>query len=162
MAELGKSALSMANVTSTKFRRERGISAPEAASIQSSRPTSLGDDISQSAQACAASQQSPASGIVSGPEIDARSGAFALNEVSTREILTSDMGKVPAYSEIRSGTSSDNYMDWLNFDAAFENMDALLGSSGADLCMELLRPFCPDAEGHEGNQLLSSSVPAAF
>lgn len=31
--------------------------------------------------------------------------------------------------------------DWLNFDAAFENFDAVLGSSGADLSMELLRPF---------------------
>jgi hypothetical protein len=31
--------------------------------------------------------------------------------------------------------------DWLNFDAAFENFDAVLGSSGADLSMELLRPL---------------------
>jgi hypothetical protein len=31
--------------------------------------------------------------------------------------------------------------DWLNFDAAFENFDAVLGSSGADQSMELLRPF---------------------
>lgn len=31
--------------------------------------------------------------------------------------------------------------DWLNFDNAFENFDAVLGSSGADLSMELLRPF---------------------
>jgi len=35
--------------------------------------------------------------------------------------------------------------DWLNFDNAFENMDTLLGSSGADLSMELLRPFSYDA-----------------
>lgn len=35
--------------------------------------------------------------------------------------------------------------DWLNFDNAFENMDMLLGSSGADLSMELLRPFSYDA-----------------
>lgn len=31
--------------------------------------------------------------------------------------------------------------DWLNFDTAFENFDALLGSSGPDVSMELLRPF---------------------
>jgi len=31
--------------------------------------------------------------------------------------------------------------NWLNFDAAFENFDAVLGSSGADLSMELLKPF---------------------
>jgi hypothetical protein len=31
--------------------------------------------------------------------------------------------------------------DWLNFDTAFENFDAVLGSSGADLSVELLRPF---------------------
>jgi hypothetical protein len=35
--------------------------------------------------------------------------------------------------------------DWLNFDNAFENMDTLLGSSGADLSMELLKPFSYDA-----------------
>ncbi|KAL1616739.1 hypothetical protein SLS56_011305 [Neofusicoccum ribis] len=31
--------------------------------------------------------------------------------------------------------------DWLNFDNAFENMDTLLGSSGADLSSELLKGF---------------------
>jgi hypothetical protein len=31
--------------------------------------------------------------------------------------------------------------DWLNFDQAFENFDTVLGSSGADQSMELLRPF---------------------
>jgi hypothetical protein len=31
--------------------------------------------------------------------------------------------------------------DWFNFDTAFENFDAVLGSSGADVSMELLRPF---------------------
>lgn len=35
--------------------------------------------------------------------------------------------------------------DWLNFDNAFENIDTLLGSSGADLSNELLKPF-----NHEG------------
>lgn len=31
--------------------------------------------------------------------------------------------------------------DWLNFDAAFENFEGLLGSSGADLSNELFRPL---------------------
>jgi hypothetical protein len=31
--------------------------------------------------------------------------------------------------------------DWLNFDAAFENFEGLLGSSGADLSIELFRPL---------------------
>jgi hypothetical protein len=31
--------------------------------------------------------------------------------------------------------------DWLNFDNAFENIDTLLGSAGADLSNELLKPF---------------------
>ncbi|KAJ9649482.1 hypothetical protein H2199_000257 [Coniosporium tulheliwenetii] len=31
--------------------------------------------------------------------------------------------------------------DWLNFDNAFENFDTLLGSSGADISSELLKPF---------------------
>ncbi|KAF1813036.1 hypothetical protein P152DRAFT_336219 [Eremomyces bilateralis CBS 781.70] len=32
-------------------------------------------------------------------------------------------------------------LDWLNFDNCFDNMDTLLGSSGADMSMEMLRPF---------------------
>jgi len=31
--------------------------------------------------------------------------------------------------------------DWLNFDAAFENFEGLLGSSGADFSNELFRPL---------------------
>jgi hypothetical protein len=38
--------------------------------------------------------------------------------------------------------------DWLNFDAAFENFEGLLGSSGADLSNELFRPL--GYEGFEG------------
>ena len=34
--------------------------------------------------------------------------------------------------------------EWLNFDNAFENMDTLLGSSGADLSSELLKGFSWD------------------
>jgi hypothetical protein len=38
--------------------------------------------------------------------------------------------------------------DWLNFDAAFENFEGLLGSSGADLSNELFRPL--NYDGLEG------------
>jgi len=38
--------------------------------------------------------------------------------------------------------------DWLNFDAAFENFEGLLGSSGADLSNELFRPL--GYEAYEG------------
>jgi hypothetical protein len=44
--------------------------------------------------------------------------------------LTTTMGLDPSISP-----------DWLNFDTAFENFDALLGSSGPDVSMELLKPF---------------------
>ncbi|KAF2872111.1 fungal-specific transcription factor domain-containing protein [Massariosphaeria phaeospora] len=40
---------------------------------------------------------------------------------------------------------SDASPDWLNFDAAFENFEGLLGSSGADLSNELFRPLNYDA-----------------
>ncbi|KAF2730800.1 hypothetical protein EJ04DRAFT_499795 [Polyplosphaeria fusca] len=36
---------------------------------------------------------------------------------------------------------SETSPDWLNFDAAFENFEGLLGSSGADLSNELFRPL---------------------
>jgi len=44
-----------------------------------------------------------------------------------------------------SGMNMNASPDWLNFDNAFENMDMLLGSSGADLSMELWRPFSYDS-----------------
>lgn len=37
--------------------------------------------------------------------------------------------------------STEQSPDWLNFDAAFENFEGLLGSSGADLSNELFRPL---------------------
>lgn len=36
---------------------------------------------------------------------------------------------------------TDSSPGWLNFDNAFENIDTLLGSAGADLSNELLKPF---------------------
>jgi hypothetical protein len=44
---------------------------------------------------------------------------------------------------------SDHSPDWLNFDNAFENFDMLLGSSGADLSMEMLRPFGDGGFGYD-------------
>ncbi|OJD28688.1 fungal specific transcription factor [Diplodia corticola] len=46
--------------------------------------------------------------------------------------------------------NSNESPDWLNFDNAFENMDTLLGSSGADLSNELLRGFNWDLEEFSG------------
>ncbi|KAK3065633.1 hypothetical protein LTS18_002593, partial [Coniosporium uncinatum] len=71
------------------------------------------------------------------------------NDNSIAEVATSD----PAYPQDRADTLDADDIDWFNVDAAFENMDALLGSSGADLSIELLRPFYLDPEGH-GNGLL--------
>jgi len=65
------------------------------------------------------------------------------------EVATTDL----AYPQDRADTLDADDIDWFNVDAAFENMDALLGSSGADLSIELLRPFYLDPEGH-GNSLL--------
>lgn len=39
------------------------------------------------------------------------------------------------------GSFSEASPDWLNFDAAFENFEGLLGSSGADLSNELFKPL---------------------
>jgi hypothetical protein len=39
------------------------------------------------------------------------------------------------------GGFAETSPDWLNFDAAFENFEGLLGSSGADLSNELFRPL---------------------
>jgi hypothetical protein len=67
---------------------------------------------------------------VQGNGTEQGSNPFIETVVSTPSSLSSNIGVETTMSP-----------DWLNFDAAFENFDAVLGSSGADLSMELLRPF---------------------
>lgn len=69
---------------------------------------------------------------------------LATRENSTRETsnhFPDSMVSTPTEKSPGLGLESIVSPDWLNFDTAFENFDAVLGSSGADLSMELLRPF---------------------
>jgi len=60
-----------------------------------------------------------------------------LNSMSTpgQHPTSSERAPLPGFD------FSDTSPDWLNFDAAFENVEGLLGSSGADLSNELFRPL---------------------
>jgi hypothetical protein len=65
--------------------------------------------------------------------------------------LTSDLSSMDGgISATALGLDPSISPDWLNFDTAFENFDAVLGSSGADVSMELLRPFNFDEFGSYG------------
>jgi hypothetical protein len=55
--------------------------------------------------------------------------------------IPSDMGTIGSALTPTMGIDPSISPDWLNFDTAFENFDAVLGSSGADVSMDLLRPF---------------------
>lgn len=85
--------------------------------------------------------------------------SYAAAEGSTPETANANaMERVPA---IDPHISVDDFAvgpvpflqspDWLNFDNAFDNLDTLLGSSGADVSNEMLRPFSHD--------MLDSSFP---
>jgi hypothetical protein len=50
-------------------------------------------------------------------------------------------GNTPANNTTAAFGFAEQSPDWLNFDAAFENFEGLLGSSGADLSNELFRPL---------------------
>ncbi|KAK7537654.1 fungal-specific transcription factor domain-containing protein [Phyllosticta citricarpa] len=65
------------------------------------------------------------------------SAPLASTTASTPAAIPSGTEHTPASS--LSGEFNNESPDWLNFDNAFENMDTLLGSGGADLSTELLR-----------------------
>ncbi|KAK8157100.1 fungal-specific transcription factor domain-containing protein [Phyllosticta citrichinensis] len=58
---------------------------------------------------------------------------------ATAAAMPSAAEHTPSTGSLGSGEFSNESPDWLNFDNAFENMDTLLGSGGADLSTELLR-----------------------
>lgn len=69
---------------------------------------------------------------------------FATRDNGTGQVsnrLSESMVSSPSTQSPALGFETMVSPDWLNFDTAFENFDAVLGSSGADLSMELLRPF---------------------
>ena len=64
--------------------------------------------------------------------------------------LAPDLTSISGNLTTPMGLDASISPDWLNFDTAFENFDAVLGSSGADVSMELLRPFNFDEFGSYG------------
>ncbi|KAF2761016.1 hypothetical protein EJ05DRAFT_435380 [Pseudovirgaria hyperparasitica] len=64
--------------------------------------------------------------------------AQALSSLQTTRLPT------PSFADEILPPTSGESLDWLNFDHAFENMETLLGSAGADESSYLLRPFSID------------------
>jgi hypothetical protein len=123
MADLGRAALKKASASGGQDEKRKQIVIPEGAETTGNanmRPGAVPSALSDALQ-----------GIV--PSTDAPVAVTALNSANMSTVgdnLTGTMGLDPSISP-----------DWLNFDTAFENFDAVLGSSGADVSMNLLRPF---------------------
>lgn len=130
MADLGRAALKKASSGSE--------------TAQQRRQSSASNGVHPRRAASARSESQP---IVAG-NIPAPAAAVNFSTTTTSQTpagistigdnLTSTIGLDPTISP-----------DWLNFDTAFENFDAVLGSSGADVSMDLLRPFHFDDFGLE-------------
>ncbi|QDS75502.1 hypothetical protein FKW77_004871 [Venturia effusa] len=78
------------------------------------------------------------------PSVDRETGTRRASNSLPKSIVST-----PSADSVNLGFDPTVSPDWLNFDTAFENFDAVLGSSGADLSMELLRPFNFDDMGSQ-------------
>jgi hypothetical protein len=122
MADLGRAALKKASAGADKDNGRKQNSATDA--------------VIASTDANVQVEHIPAPTIDIPAGLDANANAlFASNQTpvdlgTMNNDLTATIGLDPSISP-----------DWFNFDTAFENFDAVLGSSGADVSMELLRPF---------------------
>lgn len=119
MADLGRAALKKASKASSS------MSAP---SVQHDKHAT-----STAAMGSMSSLNSPVN--IASPE---QQQPFASRENGARQITSRLSGSMASPA---LGFETIVSPDWLNFDTAFENFDAVLGGSGADLSMELLRPF---------------------
>lgn len=126
MADLGRAALKKASKASTS------ISAQSAQHDRHTIPAAPMRPITSSLN-------NPANLAIS--ELQQPFGARenGTGQVSSR--FPESMVSTPSAQSPALGFETTVSPDWLNFDTAFENFDAVLGSSGADLSMELLRPF---------------------
>lgn len=132
MADLGRAALNKASKvpavapTHSSGAEKNGQLMPETAMI--SITSSLDHNIESSGQ-----QQ---------PFLNQENGTRQASNLFPESLVSTPTRFSPAL-----GFENTVSPDWLNFDTAFENFDAVLGSSGADLSMELLRPFNFEAFG---------------
>ncbi|TLD37211.1 fungal specific transcription factor [Venturia nashicola] len=120
MADLGRAALKKASKASSS------MSTPSAQQDKNAMPAAamglIASSLNSSVDAASPGQQQP---------------------LASRENGTIPMSSLLPESVVSPALRFETTVspDWLNFDTAFENFDAVLGSSGADLSMELLRPF---------------------
>lgn len=126
MADLGRAALKKASKASVSV---------SAQSAQQDRHTIAATPM----RPITSSLNNPAN--IASPEVQQ---PFAARENGTGQVsnrFPESMISTPSAQSPSLGFETTVSPDWLNFDTAFENFDAVLGSSGADLSMELLRPF---------------------
>ncbi|OCK86246.1 hypothetical protein K432DRAFT_285060 [Lepidopterella palustris CBS 459.81] len=134
MADLGMAALSNA---------DRGNRTKASGTI--SRVASPSNTTHNSAQPSQTTQVNPID-----PRLQDQQAPTPLSNFDL-EALSQIPGQHPISSEraeqcpLNDFDFSDSSPDWLNFDTAFENMDTLLGSSGADLSNELFKSFNYDS-----------------
>lgn len=152
MEDLGRAALSMADRSPAargSCDRRRG------SALYTSAPTDVPDGSTSHVR----DTQSPTRGLTMIPSYSQT--ATPAGHTSTAPSMGSSAaipGQCPVgndrpFLSIQAGFDPTLSPDWLNFDTAFENIDTLLGSSGADLSMELLAPF-----NYEGLNTLQAAM----
>jgi hypothetical protein len=129
MADLGRAALKKAS-KGTPVQGNNSLSG------QVRREPKTGLDLEPTTQ-FSDNATSTSTGVVESQIDTPEVGAMAEQSNLVPEISATPQASVSPVLGFDATVSSD----WLNFDTAFENFDAVLGSSGADLSMELLRPF---------------------
>jgi hypothetical protein len=153
MADLGKAALNKAERNS-----ERNSDGSKGDTLKSGSASRAERQVSFQREGGRSSIASP----LSAPAVGTSTSPPAVNQQKSPTFITgfdpadsavagmstaSSGGHHPSVSSERADASSLSSFnltespDWLNFDNAFENIDTLLGSSGADLSNELLKPF---------------------
>ncbi|KAF2843087.1 hypothetical protein M501DRAFT_985231 [Patellaria atrata CBS 101060] len=139
MEDLGRAALQKANRADSRDRRSTSVvpSVQQVASISSIIATTK-------ARVPAHGYPTPTDNSLN-PHLEIASNG-SLSNTLTFDINGNITGQPAANNPSPDGTGSNGLglsdsSDWLNFDYAFDNMDTLLGSAGADLSNEILNPF---------------------
>jgi hypothetical protein len=138
MADLGRAALQQASKSNERRMKTRKLNgtapgAENAAHVAQS--DGVAEKSAKSPQSSTLSSEQPIDPIVPAPLVSF-STPFAVPE-SNLELSNG----VPGDGSLPAAFDAHVSPDWLNFDTAFENFDAVLGNSGPDMSLELLRPF---------------------
>lgn len=134
MEDLGRAALKQASKSRTRQNGRSGTNPNTIASVSAGNNATTEEGITDNAIETATA--------VCKAQVDPRDPSGGVQDkITPSESAPSLIDCLSPELSLSNGYDPSISPDWLNFDAAFENFDAVLGNSGADISMELLRPF---------------------